>query len=54
MSVIGLKKSLDGGGWVGQALSKFILDFWNFVNFAKPLSSFAVMIQPLKLQQTCG
>ena len=28
-----------GGGWVGWAISKFILDFWNFFNFAKPLST---------------
>ena len=28
-------KSLNGGEWVGGALSKFILDF---CNFAKPLS----------------
>ena len=27
-----------GGRWVGWALSKFFLDFWNFFNFAKPLS----------------
>ena len=34
MSVMGFqKKSLDGGGWVGWALSKF---FWIFFNFAKP------------------
>ena len=26
----------DGGGWLGWALSKFILDFWNFFNFVKP------------------
>ena len=37
MSVMGIKKSLDGG-WVGQALSNFCLDFWNFFNFAKPLT----------------
>ena len=32
------KKSLDGGGWVGWALSKFIWDVWNLFNFATPLS----------------
>ena len=32
------KQSLDGGGLVGWALSKFILDFWNLFNFAKPLT----------------
>ena len=25
------------GGWVGCALSKFILDLWNLFNFAKTL-----------------
>ena len=38
MSVMGFQKKLDGGGLVGWALSKFILDFWNFFNFAKTLS----------------
>ena len=34
------KKSLDGG-WVGGVSSiQFFLDFWNFFNFAKPLSRF--------------
>ena len=41
MSVLWVsKESLDGGVWVGWALSKFILDFWNFFNFARPLSGF--------------
>ena len=40
MSEIGFqKKSLDGGGWVGGVSSiQFFLYFWNFFNFAKPLS----------------
>ena len=39
MSVMGFqKKSLNGAGWVGCALSSFILDFWNLFNFAKPLT----------------
>ena len=41
MSVMGFQKKVrmegGGGGWVGWALSKFILDFLNFFNFAKPL-----------------
>ena len=35
MSVMGFQKK-SVGGWVG-AVSSFILDFWKFVNFAKPL-----------------
>ena len=39
MSIMGFQeKSLDGGGRVGWALSKLVLDFWNFFNFAKPLT----------------
>ena len=39
MSVMGFKKNkLDGvGGW-GELHPSFFLDFWNFFNFAKPLS----------------
>ena len=34
------KKNIWIGGWVGGLSSiQFFLDFWNFVNFAKPLSS---------------
>ena len=32
------KKNWIGGGWVGWALSNFCVDFWNFFNFAKPLT----------------
>ena len=39
MSVMGFQKKVwMGGGWVGLALSKFFLDFWNLFNFAKPLT----------------
>ena len=39
MSVMGFQKKFGwGGGWLGWALSKFFGDFWNFFNFAKPLS----------------
>ena len=39
MSVMGFQKKVwMEGGWVGWALSKFCLDFWNLFNFAKPLS----------------
>ena len=42
MSVMGFqkKKSLDGGvgGW-SKLYPSFFLDFWNFFNFAKPLST---------------
>ena len=34
MSVMGFQKKKFG--WL-SALCKFILDFWNFFNFAKPL-----------------
>ena len=37
MSVMGFQKKLDGGGWVGWALSKFLFRFLDFFNFAKPL-----------------
>ena len=37
MSVMGLKKCLDVG-WVGGVSSiQFVLDYWNFFNFANPL-----------------
>ena len=41
MSLMGFQnKCLDGGGWVGgvSSIQVFLGDFWNFVNFAKPLS----------------
>ena len=37
-----VKKSLDVG-WVGGVSSiQFFLDFWNFFNFAKPLSRYTI------------
>ena len=37
MSVMGFQKKVwMEGGWVASALSKLILDFWNFVNFESP------------------
>ena len=38
MSMRGFQKRLGGCEWEGYALSSFILDFWNFFIFAKPLS----------------
>ena len=38
MSVMGLKKKV-WMGWVGGVSSiQVVLDFWNFFNFAKPLT----------------
>ena len=31
-------------GWVGRALSKFFLDFWNFYNFPKPLRFLNILL----------
>ena len=42
------------GGWVGWAPSNFVLDFFNFFNFAKPLSlCLNVKYQQLVLWQSC-
>ena len=41
MSVMGLKKKSFGWGWVGgwgEFYPSFFLYFWNFFNFAKPLT----------------
>ena len=37
MSVMVSKKNVWIGRWVGWALSRFILDFWNFVTLQNPL-----------------
>ena len=39
---MGFQKKKFGWGLGGWALSKIFLDFWNFVNFAKPLDELVV------------
>ena len=42
MSVMGFqKKSLDGGWVDGVSSIQFCWHFWNFVNFARPISTMA-------------
>ena len=39
MSIMGFQKKIwTVGGW-GEPYPSFFLDFWNFFNFAKPLTS---------------
>ena len=42
MSVMGLKKKSLDGAWVGgvSSIQVYFLDFWNFVKFEKPLSTY--------------
>ena len=54
MSLMGFqkKKNIWIGGWVGGLSSiQFFLDFWNFFNFAKPLSAIILNVMGVVLSR---